>query len=261
MECAEEKNLPRVMIGFSTRQAETWLPRFLEQLDGLDYPEDKIRYAVTEGHSTDDTLNIVTEWLKTKKDWMLFKHNIREDIVVRERMFYSSNLFHHIFKSDLKYYPSCEYIFKCDCDVVMIPPETLRTLISLDVDIVAPYIYIDPEIDMRNRFREEKIFYDMWGYRHLYGPYPGQQRNPSIHEYYKRNIERDQSIRADLSKRLLPMKSVGANPVLIKRDVFLNVEYDGNKATPGLVMEAVKQGYKAWAYPDLECYHSWRAID
>jgi hypothetical protein len=255
-----DKQVPRILVGFSARQAETWLPTFLEQLDGLDYPEDKLRFAVCEGHSTDNTLKIVMDWLYTKQDWMLFKHNIDDTLLPRERMYYSSNLFHHMFKSSLKHYPDCDYIFKCDCDVSMIPPETLRTLIDLDVDIVAPYVYVDPEMDYNNMFRGQQVFYDGWGYRHRYGQYPGHQRLEYIHEYYKRNMLKDDNIKADKEKRLLPMTRVGANPVLIKRRVFNEVEYDGVHATPGFVEQAVKQGFHAWAYPDLTCYHTWRGL-
>ena len=215
---------------------------------------------MVEGHSTDDTLGILMDWLRTKQDWMLFKHNISETYNPRQRMFLSSNLYHQVFIRDHPGYQSCTYIFKCDCDIEYIPPETLGTLIELDVDIVAPYTYISTEDTPDNPWRHRKQFYDTWGYRHLYGPHPGYQRQPQIHEYYSRNLTRDKTIQADTVKRLLPMQSVGANPVLVKRKVLKKVEYDGRNAMPGFIRRAVAEGFKAWAYPDIECIHTWKSI-
>ena len=60
--------LPRVQIMSSVRQGSWWLPKFLEQLDNLDYPSRLLRYAFVEGGSTDKSREILLDWLKTKKD-------------------------------------------------------------------------------------------------------------------------------------------------------------------------------------------------
>ena len=252
---------PLVLIGFIARNAEKTIPRFLEQIDNLDYPKNRLRYACVEGGSTDKTREIILDWMKPKKNTFFIQHDMDDDkLSHRERMFCSSNLWRHYVKTRFKGVEPVDYVFQCDADVIGIPSETLKTLINLDVDIVAPYIYVDQEKHPRNIWETTKTFSDIWGYRHLYGPYPGLQFNSSIHEYYKRNLVRDKSIRADTEKRLLPMQSVGANPILVKREVYEKVWYTDCKATPGWCDLARTYGFKVWAYPDIECIHDWRVL-
>jgi len=252
---------PLVLIGFVARDAENTLPRFLEQIDNLDYPKDRLRYACVEGGSKDNTRGIILDWMKPKKNTFFIQHDMDDaKFRHRERMFYSSNLWRHYVKTHFKGVEPVDYVFQCDADVVKIPQETLKTLIDLDVDIVAPYIYIDPENNYKNPYRNTHTFYDVWGYRHLYGPHPGLQFNPNIHMYYKRRMLNDDTIKADKEKHLLPMICVGANPVLAKREVYEKVWYTGDKATPGWCMAAREQGFKVWAYPELECLHDWRVL-
>ena len=201
------------------------------------------------------------DWMKTKKNVFFIQHDMDDsELNHRERMFSSSNLWRHYVKTKFKGVSQVDYVFQCDADVTYIPPETLKTLIALDVDIVAPYIYVNPENHARNKWRGGMTFSDPWGYRHLYGRHPGVQINYGIHEYYKRNLARDKTIKADTVKRLLPMESVGANPILAKREVYEKVWYTGIYATPGWCIEARKHGFKVWAYPDLHCLHDWRVL-
>jgi len=252
---------PLVLIGFVARNASSTLPRFLEQIDNLDYPKDMLRYACVEGGSTDNTREIILEWMKSKKNTFFIQHDMDDDkLIHRERMFASSNLWRHYVKTTFKGVEPVDFVFQCDVDVTVIPPETLKTLIDLDVDIVAPYIYVDNENHPQNKWMGGKTFSDIWGYRHLYGPFPGLQFNYSIHEYYKRNLDKNKSIKADLVKRLLPMQCVGANPILAKRAVYEKIWYTGLKATPGWCDLAREHGFKVWAYPDLECVHDWRVL-
>lgn len=250
----------RVLIAFGARDAEQWLPRYLEQLDNLDYPKSLLSYAVIEGGSVDDTRGIILDWLKDKKNVYYRQIDMPEDIPKRQRMFLSTNHYRAFVKTSMKGVDPVDYVFHCDCDVSYIPPETLKTLIALDVDIVSPYIYIDPEDDIRNPLRKKKRFRDVWGFRFLYGPHPGLQFNSNIPVYYKRNMERNPSIRADLEKRLIPMQTVGANPILVKREVYEKVWYEGIMATPGWCNKAREAGFKVWSYPDLGCYHSWEVL-
>ena len=252
---------PLVLIGFVARNAESTLPRFLEQIDNLDYPKNRLRYACVEGGSTDKTREIILEWMKTKKNVFFIQHDMDDnELSHRERMFCSSNLWRHYVKTAFKGVEPVDYVFQCDVDVTGIPPETLRTLIALDVDIVAPYIYVDNENHVQNQWRGGNSFYDLWGYRHLHGPHPGIQWNYSIHEYYKRNMDRDKTIQADTVKRLLPMECVGANPILAKREVYEAIWYTGRKATPGWCGLAREHGFRVWSYPDIGCIHDWRVL-
>jgi len=250
---------PRVLIAFGVKDEAHTLPKYLDQIDKLDYPEDKLGYAVVTSPSSDNTVDIVLDWLKKKKHAYWQHVDVSHVEPLRRRMFTSTNYIRHYILNDFPNTPRFDYMFQCDGDVIGIPPETLKTLIGLDVDIVAPYIYTSMEKHPRNRFRNHKTFRDVWGFRFKYGPHPGLQFNSGVPEYYKRNMDTVDSINADRERGIIPMLSVGANPILIKREVLENVRYDGLHATPGWCIEADRLGYGVWSYPALECVHDWRS--
>jgi glycosyltransferase involved in cell wall biosynthesis len=247
---------PIVLIASGIKNEAKTLPAFFEQIDNLDYPKDRLRYALYTSPSTDNTLDLVYQWLKDKPDaWW---HNMTINLTLRKRMYLQGNYMRHYATLKQPDIEPIEYIFHCDADIIEIPPETLKLLIGLDLDIVAPYVYVSDEHHPLNKFRGLKIFRDVWGYRFKHGPHPGLQFNPSVMGYYKRNIDRDKSIQADMVKRVIPKQSVGANPVLYRASLYDKVQYDGLYAFPGWCLELDKAGYGVWCYPELECVHDWR---
>jgi len=246
---------PLVLISSGIKDEADTLPKFFEQIDNLDYPKDRLRHAVYTSPSIDNTLDLVYEWLKTKPDaWW---HNMSIDFPLRKRMFTQGNYMRQYASLKQPNIEPIEYIFHCDADVTYIPPETLKTLVNLNVDVVAPYIYLSGEDVPRNPYRRTHIFRDTWGYRFKYGPNPGLAFNVGVPEYYKRNYLRNDSIKADKVKHIIPMQSVGANPVLYKASLYDSVPYDGLYAFPGWCVELDKAGYGIWSYPLLECLHDW----
>lgn len=236
------------------------LPRFLQAIAGLDYPKNRIRIAATVSPSEDYSLQALLEWLIETgyEDWNVRYINAPDSPVKRFRTWTCGNWSRALMRAQFKGKEDADYMFICDSDVVEIPSQTIHELISLDVDIVAPYTYVDPTHLPENYFRGRRYFFDEWGFRFLKGPYPGYHFNHTLADLYARNMERDPSIGADLEKRLIPMQSVGACPVLIKGEVIRNVWYEGDQAIVGFCKEARKAGYKVWAYPDIECLHTWR---
>ena len=247
---------PVVLITAGVKDEAKSLPIFLEQIDNLDYPKDRLRYAVYTSPSEDNSIEIILNWLKTKPDaWW---HHMALDLPLRKRMYLQGNFMRQYAQYQQPDLEPIEYIFHCDADVTEIPSETLRTLVGFNVDVVAPYIYMSAENNPFNHFRNQRIFRDVYGYRFKYGPHPGLQFNSSVPEYYKRNYLTDDSIKADKERHLIPMLSVGANPVLYKASLFDKVKYDGLYAFPGLCLELDKAGYGVWSHPLLECIHDWR---
>lgn len=251
-------NLPRVQIQSCVRQGSWWLPKFLEQLDSIDYPKDHIRYAFVEGGSTDASREILLDWLKDKKDVLYRQIDMTPGLQLRQRMWFSGNQARRLLQRELPGAEPVDYLFICDCDVIKIPENILRELIALDVDIVAPYVYVDPQDHPGNPYRNKEVFFDTWAFRFLHGPHPGFTFNSAIIHLYARNMERDPTIQADLEKGLIPMQSVGACPVLIKAEVVKAVDYWGNEAIVGFCNEAREKGYKIWSYPAMRCLHRWR---
>lgn len=251
---------PLILMAFGARDEAENLPKYFEQIDNLDYPKDRLRYAAFTSDSKDETVELVLDYLKSKKDsW--WHHSTYDQYPLRKRMFTQGNYVRYYALADLPNTERISYVFHCDADITHIPPETLETLVKLDVDVVAPYVYIDPEDNHRNSARGKKIFRDVWGYRFKHGPHSGLMFNHSVPDYYKRNYLTDDSIKADKVRHLIPMQSVGSNPVLIKREALERVPwYDGLHAFPGWCIHAQRYGVLVWSYPLLECLHDWREI-
>jgi len=57
-----KESLPNVSILVAARNEEKDLPRLLESLDGLDYPEEKLEILIADDQSTDRTAALVLAW-------------------------------------------------------------------------------------------------------------------------------------------------------------------------------------------------------
>lgn len=256
--------LKKVLIGCPVKNAARWLPRNMAAIDALDYPREDLSYSYVYSQSKDDTLNLLFNWLRSKRTWSLKRVEItaparlppKSDEAARFRQWESVNrtLKSHYKVWQLKKYIMSviddeDYYFNVDSDVIYMPPETLKVLVEKDVDIVAPYIYIDSSNDECNEWAGKHQFYDTWCYR-----FKGVPWDNNCHTAIKMKEK------ADPDTGLIPMDSVGANPVLIKREVIEEVEYHGDEAIVGFCFQARKFGFKIYAYPALECIHAWEAI-
>jgi len=230
------------MIATSVYNAARWLPRHLQQINALDYPQEAITYCYITARNDDNSEDILYQFLRDKPYYKLLKQTLPQSWSARRRMWEAGRV-------KLLHLDDEDYVFMCDCDVTMIPPETLRTLMALDVDMVHPYIYVDPEDVPENPWRGERRFYDTWAFRFHGVP-------------WRNKIEQAEEARALADDRgLIYMDAVGANPLLIKSDVLAEVMYRGDLAILGFCSQARKLGFEIYAYPALECLHSWEAID
>lgn len=260
----------RVQIQSSTWWAEPWLPKFLEQLERLDYPRNLLRYAFITAPcpKKDRTMEILFDWLRDKENFYLVhvkgpeskeQESEKLESGVRRRVWLSANLGRKYATTKMEGFPQPDFVFICDCDVIKMPRDALRRLVELDVDVVAPYVYVDPENKPTNPWRNKRAFYDTWGFRFLHGPHKGFQHPKTYAPWYARNIQNPR-VKADLDKGLIPMMSVGANPVLVKREVLEECWYEGDEAIVGFCNLARGKGFKIWSYPAIEVIHSWRSI-
>ena len=249
---------PKVQVSASVYWSEPWLPRFLAQLGKQDYPKDCIRYAFSASPGKDGTVGILLDWLKDKPNFYVRCVPSKPEWPARRRMWNAGNYFrrHALEESPETWRP--DYVFVCDTDVITMPPNLISFLVSKDVDVVAPYVYVSEPADTG---RSNGTFYDGYGFRFLYGPYDYTRypQPPWWADWYKGHIE-DPSVRADLEKRLIPMQSVGVNPVMYKRQVLEKVYYDGDEAIFGFCKAVVAAGFKVWSTPDVETVHSHASI-
>ena len=277
--------MKRVLIGAPVKDAGRWLPRNLAAIDGLDYPTGLLSYSYVYSPSQDDTLDLLYQWLKTKTRWTLQQLEIPADNwMTRQRNHrflthmkpileqyakdhVDDGSFTYALPLDavpsgvshyqvwtakqylLKVIGGEDYYFNVDSDIIAMPPDTLRTLVEKDVDIVAPYVYVDPAPVEGNPWAGQREFYDTWCYR-----FAGVEWTNS----HRTAIEMLDHV--DPVTGLIEMESVGANPVLIKREVIDEVAYHGDEAIVGFCYQARKYGFKVYACPAVECLHAWEAI-
>lgn len=245
--------MPKVHIMSNIYWAEPWLPKFLEQLDNLDYPKDRIQYGFSCSPANDNTIKILYKWLEDKDNYYVRMTRMNPQWHARRKMWTASNYNRRFAMIDSPEQDKVDYVFSSDNDVIYMPPNTLKHLVNLDVDIVHPYIYVE----------KTHQFYDSYGFRFLHGPFNYKMFPPVNHwaDWYKANMNRN-DVKADMTKRIIPMWTVGANPILIKREVIDNVWYDGlsNEAIVGFCNLAREAGYKLWSCPDIECIHSYDSI-
>lgn len=245
---------PKVQVSSSIHWSEPWLPRFLAQLEKQDYPKDCIRYAFSASPGKDNTVKILLDWLKDKPNFYVRCVPSKPEWSPRRRMWNAGNYFrrHALEESPETWKP--DFVFVCDSDVITMPPNLIRFLVEKDVDVIAPYVYVSEPTDTG---RSGGIFYDQYGFRYLYGPFNYEQypRPPYWADWYKSHIGHP-DVHADMTKRLIPMYSVGVNPVMYKRSVLEKVYYMGDEAIFGFCKAVTAAGFKIWSTPDLETVHS-----
>lgn len=245
---------PKVQVSACVYWSMPWLKTYLQQLENLDYPKDCIRYAFSVSPGKDDSAQVLLDWLKDKPNFYVRCVQSNPDWPARRRMWVAGNHFRRHALEDSPETWKPDYLFVCDTDVIRIPPETLRFLVEKDVDIVAPYVYVSRGGDTGE---SSGIFYDTYSYRFLHGPFDYTQypHPPWWADWYKKHMA-DPDVHADMEKRLIPMYSVGANPVLYKREVVERVWYTGDEAIHGFCKAAVEAGFKIWSTPDIHVIHS-----
>ncbi|XP_032592323.1 glycosyltransferase 25 family member [Drosophila grimshawi] len=141
---------PTVLITLLVRNKAHILPMFLSYLEKLDYPKKRIAFWLRCDHNSDDTIQLLKQWLQhsgklyhsinyafnddttsyqketSAYDWPVsrFKHLIA---LKEEALEYARNIW-------------ADYVFFLDADVLLTEPQALRTLTALRLPIVAPML-------------------------------------------------------------------------------------------------------------------------
>jgi len=231
----QKDELPRIMLCLLTKNDARLLPQFFKAMEQLDYPKEKLRWVWMYGKSVDDTLNLILEFHKKSS----YKYEVYEEPVF-ERLLASSlynarlcNEFKHLYKEE-------EYVLFIDTDVIGMPPETLKELVKVDKDIVAPYPY---RIDKTGT----EYFYDTYVFRYHGWKFESVEYEGKIYGCIH-PIFQDE-------KKPVELDSVGTC-LLIKANIFLEVDWGNPVPHLQFCNAARKKGFKVWALPYLKIYHA-----
>jgi len=225
---------PKIMICIAVKNSAKYLKRFLKEMDLLRYPKEQLRWVWMYGPSVDYTLEIIKSFHESKS----YEYNIYEEPPFANKTGSSLwladvvNAFKDLIRKDE------EYVLFPDVDIGIIPPKTLQQLLKVKKDIVAPYVWC--------MNTNPKKFYDTYVFR----------VNKQLFEKGTLNGVKYDSYSPPFMNSKVPVKldSVGTF-MLIRREVFLSVDWENPVPHYQFCKNARKKGYTVWALPYLSIEH------
>ena len=139
---------PNVFLALLVKQKEAVLPLFLESLNDWDYPKENIFIYIRTNNNTDNTKELLEEWIKEYGDkykgLIYNSEDVPEKVEQYDVHFWNGERFRVLGKirqesMNQALLTECEYYFVVDTDNFLFP-ETLKELVKLDLPIVAPFL-------------------------------------------------------------------------------------------------------------------------
>ena len=216
---------PSILIVTPIKDDARYLPRHLKTWEEIDYPKEKIRWVFIYGESKDKTKEILDKYFSDRKwNCEIYSEPQFKNLVPDTPIWIAS-----ILNSARKLYDNEDFVILDDADIVKISSTTLTELVSLDLDIVAPYVWHDGRID---------DFYDTYVFRTLEGK-----------QYPHKNVPHMDS------KIPIELDSVGTL-FMVKGKIFKYVSFKNPVPNMQFCRNARKKGYKVWAAPWVNIFHA-----
>jgi len=139
---------PNVFLALLVKQKEAVLPLFLESLNDWDYPKENIFIYIRTNNNTDNTKQLLEEWVEEYGDkykgLIYNSEDVPEKVEQYDVHFWNGERFRVLGKirqesMNQALLTDCEYYFVVDTDNFLFP-ETLKELVKLDLPIVAPFL-------------------------------------------------------------------------------------------------------------------------
>ncbi|MGY1583141.1 glycosyltransferase [Streptomyces sp. MN13] len=258
---------PSVLVLTPLKDAAAFLPGYVENLRGLDYPREAISLGLLEGDSTDATEDLLRELLPAldaeyrrvtlvHRDFGLRLDGPRwEPGIQRRRRSVLARARNHLLSRALA---DEEWVLWLDVDVTGCPPDLVQRLLGARKDIVVPHCATTaggPTYDL-NTFvlhpRAGTLNWSQWLRDGILQPPRGFGRT------YLDELR---------GKGLVRVDSVGGTALLVRADlhrdglVFPAFPYRQLIETEGLAAMARDMGTACWGLPDLEVLHPHHAAD
>jgi len=213
-----------VLVGTKIKEAETWLSRFLLQLDALEDPVNRI--VVMYAESRDNSFAILDHWRRN-----ITKHNVE----VYADPYLPPDERHGAMLSRVKQDIQCllktggeQYYLNLDCDLVEIPPDIISVLKSHDKDLIASMNWTEG--------RHPRTFFDVYQFR---------LENCMFHPYRPPGLDKTEPFTVD---------SV-STCYLAKSEVELAGKYVNPYPHIPFCKSLKEQGFQVWVDPTCHCIH------
>ena len=154
---------PIVFVAILAKQKATMLPAWLDSLSKWDYPKDKMIIYVRSNNNTDNTEQILRDWVEINRKWyrLVIEDYTDVDVPVQNYDVHEWNptrfkvLAEIRNKSiELAWHANADFYWVVDVDNFLVP-QTLREMVKIgkNVPVVAPMLRsADPEQDLYSNF-------------------------------------------------------------------------------------------------------------
>ncbi len=220
-----------VTIATACRDSSHLVGQFRRQSEALEWPAERLRVAVCEGDSADDTWAQLMRWYVERPGLIRL---VRRDtgaqkwpsIVDAERFRQLAQVFNAAL--DLVDLEWSDYVLFVPFDVVF-EPDLLRRLVGHGVDLVSPLTWRDG------------LFYDTWALVQF-----GGETWP--------NFDREWA-RRHLGSRLIEMDLVGGTMLMTADVLRAGCRYTEDEVDRGLARCARAKGFRCWVDAGLSVIH------
>lgn len=213
-----------IFVGIRVDNKKPWFNQHLYVVNNLEYPKENLRFV----YSLQDNAytKSIAEDIKKFRDENNLNIEVYKEPFDRDMKQYGVEMGASIFK-DWQAMFSEDYFMLLDSDIVQIPQFAIKEMQRVDESIVAPYIY-------------------MYGTRYFYDTFKFRINGKMFHHEYVPG-----------SGLLTPIKIDSAGGcMLIKGDVFKNIEVKNPYPTVNLCYDAARRGYRTVGLPYLIVQHA-----
>jgi len=147
-----EKELPNIMITSLIHNRAWILPQFLNCLNNINYPKDKIKYCFIVNNTSDESLQLLKAW---NNESLILEYNFKLSKNHGEHK-WDNNLIKHMaimrnqtLKMSERF--DCEYMVNIDSDILF-PPNIIKHLVTSDKKIISPVFFAGWGDDSGKRF-------------------------------------------------------------------------------------------------------------
>lgn len=214
----ELENIPTITIASLVSQHER-LADFLRTLQGIIYPADKLKYAFVVPDGLEIELGKLSDSVLVARERQHHDLTRHEKIVMlREQL------------RELALETGSDYILFTDSDIVHIPRNAIKLLVSSQSDVIAPLVLLE----------DSNLFYDTWAFQKGGLNFSNQ---PPYH--------------LGLDSNPLELDSVGTF-YLARRDVALRSSYSSSMKPDhvSFCKSARSNGYRIMLNPSVKVWHS-----
>jgi len=212
-----------IMIGTRIDYPRPWLEKHFNLLKTLDYPKENLRivYSIKDGPA----ITSLVEKIKKFKEKEGFNIEVYKEPLDRNILEYGVEMGASIFKDWQEIFEE-DYFLLLDSDIVRAPSYLIKELQRVDQPVSIPYIYIEGT----------NIFYDIWKFR---------LNNRRFHPTYPPG-----------QGLLVPLEvNSGGGCILIKGEVFKELDIKNPYPTISLCRDAFRRGYRVVGLPYLRVEH------